>query len=358
VFVKCRDLYIADDGDGNLQLGIKVQNTIGRIPGGSVSKYLIGGKWGLSIEPVVVTISDLNTVPTQMLVRINDVQFDASDTGITYANASTQQSAILEIEDCSNNFVDLYTSGYASFAGELTPPGKGSVTAIYKLYSGDPELLIRNSSDVNMTGSRCGAGGTTTILKTIQQIKDTADTSGTIIIPDGWTIRGTVISDISQGNITAKNIAVQDGAHGIIIRFTSNNSAIQLNDSVQIDLTGGELYYYFGLLEVDQVPNARATVLGTGTIAPAPVTISQIESDVNAYQSTLVVLNGVTLSGNTSFAGSVTVTQGVETINMFTSASALFAGNPLPAGTVNLVGLVNVQNGSAEIKMRSASDVQ
>jgi hypothetical protein len=208
-----------------------------------------------------------------------------------------------------------------------------------------------------MTGGRCGSSSGTTILKTIQQVKDTAS-SGTITLPDGWTIRGTIISDVSSGNITSKNIAIQDGLAGIIVRFTANNTVLQLNDSVEVEIGGGQLYYYNGLLEVDQVPNARAILRGTGTIIPNDVTISQINADVNLYQSTLIKLSGVTITGSTTFSGNTVITQGAETVGMYTSSFALFAGDPVPAGTVNLVGLVNVQNSTAEIKMRNASDIQ
>jgi len=357
VFVKCQNLYVADDGDGNFLVGIESANAIGRIPSGLVSKYVIGGEWGLEVEPIDVTLSDLGTVASQMLVRISDVQFADADTSQPYANASTQQSMNREINDCNNNYVDLYSSGYAYFAGALTPSGKGSITAIKLLYSGDPELVIRDENDVNMTGPRCGSSSGITIMKTIQEVKDTA-TTGTILLPDGWTIRGTIISDVAAGNITAKNIAVQEGLDGIIVRFTANNTALQLNDSVEIEIGGCELYYYNGLLEVDLVPNARATVLGTGTIVPAVVTIPQIVADVNTYQSTLVKLAGVTITGSATFSGNTVITQGTETIGMYTSSFANFSGDAVPSGTVDLVGLVNVQNSAAEIKMRNSSDVQ
>ena len=357
VFIKCQNLYIADDGDGNFQLGIESAGSIGRIPSGLVAKYVIGGEWGIEVEPIAVTLNDLGTVPSQMLVKLSEVQFADADTSQTYANPSTQQSMNREVNDCNGNFVDLYSSGYAYFAGALTPSGKGTITAINKVYNGDPELIIRSENDVDMTGPRCGSSSGITIIKTIQEVKDTAST-GNILLPDGWTIRGVVISDVASGNITAKNIAVQDGASGIIVRFTANNTALQLNDSVQIEIGGCQMYYYFGLLEVDLVPNARATILGTGTIVPNVVTIPQIMADVNTYQSTLVKLSGVTITGSATFSGSTVVTQGIETIGMYTSSFANFSGNPLPSGTVDLVGLVNVQNSTAEIKMRNASDVQ
>jgi hypothetical protein len=358
VFIKCQELYIADDGDGNFQIGIESAGSIGRIPSGLVSRYIVGGQWGIPVEPKDVTLATLGTVSSQILVKIHDVQFNAADTSQPYANAATQQSMNRIVEDCSNNQVDLYSSGYAFFAGALTPPGKGTITAISKIYSGSPELLIRNQNDVVMDGPRCGSGSGLTIIKTIQEIKDTASTTSDIILPDGYTIRGTIISDVASGNITAKNIAVQEGSSGIVVRFTANNSALNLNDSVQIEIGGGTLTYYNGLLEVDGVPNARATILGIGNVTPNIVTISQLTADVNAYQSTLVQLSNVTISGSGTFSGNTTVTQGAQTIGMFTSTSASFAGSALPSGPVDLVGLVDVFNNTAQVKMRNASDIQ
>ena len=359
VFIKCQDLYIAND-DGNYQIGIESANAIGRIPSGLVARYVIGGEWGLQIEPVDVTIEDLNlsTVPTQMLVRISNVEFAGEDTSIMYANPITQQSGIREVQDCDENWVDLYTSGYAFFAGALTPAGNGTITAIYKKFSGDPELIIRSQNDVVMTGPRCGSGSGITILKTIQEVKDTASATLDIEMPQGWTIRGTIISDRSSLNITSKNIVVQDGMAGIVVRFSSDNSSLNLNDSVEINIEGSDLTYFNGLLEVDGVSNAGVTVLGTGTIVPNVVAISQIQADVNLYQSTLVKLTGVTITGSTTFSGPTTVTQGAETIGMFTSFGATFSGDPLPAGTVDLVGIVDVFDNTVQVKMRNASDVQ
>ena len=362
VFIKCAGLFIADDGDGNYQLGIESAGTIGRIPSGLVPRYIVGGKWGLSVEPVDVTLSSISSVPTQMLVRISDVEFASPDAGQPYANPSTQQSMNREIEDCFGNWVDLYTSGYATFAGELTPTGKGTITSIYKKYSGDPELIIRNSTDVLMNDVRCGGGGGTgdTVgTGTLMSIADVraAFTGGSAVFVSGTKIRGVVISDKSTANITANNLVLQDGSAGIVVRFTAPNT-FNLNDSLEIDLTGDSLQTFQQALQVNYVSSSAVTVLGTGSVVPNVVTSNYVSTNLGPLESTLVTITGATLSGSGTYSGSVDITDATGTLIMYTRPGATFSGVAYPTGTVSVTGFISNFNGTPELILRSTADVQ
>src|SRR6185503_1299399 len=63
IFVRCQGLYVADDGEGNFQIGTLNGNTIGRIPSGLTSQYIVPGKWGLEVTPETVSLEDLVNDP-------------------------------------------------------------------------------------------------------------------------------------------------------------------------------------------------------------------------------------------------------------------------------------------------------
>jgi hypothetical protein len=362
VFVKCNGLVIADDGDGNFQLGITNLQTVGRIPSGLVPRYLVGGKWGIPVSPKTVTIANIGNEPTQTLIKLLDVEFVSGDAGQPYANAATQQSQNRFIEDCNGNQADIYSSGYANFAGVLTPTGKGSMTAVYKQYSGAPELIIRNVEDVDMPGTRCGGGSGDTVgtgaLMTVADVRN-AYTGGSAVFVAGTKIRGVVISDKTTANITANNLILQDGSSGITVRFTAPNT-FNLNDSLEIDLTSDSLQTFQQGLQINYVNSTAVTVLGTGSVTPNVVTASAVTANLGTLESTLVTITGATLSGGASgtYSGSVTITDASGTLILYTRSGATFAGTAYPTGTVSVTGFVSNFNGTAELILRSTADVQ
>lgn len=362
IFVKCNGLVIADDGDGNFQLGIRDLQTVGRIPSGLVPRYVVPGKWGIPVTPKTVSIANIGNEPTQTLIRLENVQFSAADTSLPYANAATQQSQNRLIEDCNGNQADLYSSGYANFAGAITPSGKGTLVAVYKQYAGSPELEIRNTDDVNMSSPRCGGGtGVSVGTGALMSIADVraAYTGGSAVFVAGTKIRGVVISDLTTANITANNLILQDGGAGIIVRFTAPNT-FNLNDSIEIDLSSDSLQTYQQGLEVNYVSSSAVTVLGTGTVTPNSTTTSLISGNLSTLESTLVKVTGATLTGGTTgtYSGTVTITDATGTLLLYTRSSATFSGTSYPTGTVSVTGYISNYNGTPELIIRGTGDVQ
>lgn len=112
------------------------------------------------IEPLVVTIPELvnNTDFYQSkVIQLNNVQFLSSELGKTYADAVNFQDQNVWLEDCDGNGIEIRTSGYANFAGELLPEGNGTLIAIASVYY-DAQLVIRSDDEVMLDGERCGAG--------------------------------------------------------------------------------------------------------------------------------------------------------------------------------------------------------
>ena len=204
----------ADETSGNLYKNIYMQDATGAInlrlltsggvyQGDSVRLYLKGcvlGKYngmiqidsvsadnniikqatGKVVVPQTVTISQINSSLQSHLVKIDSVEFIVTDAGTTYADALNQQNMNRTIEDCSGNTIIIRNSGYANFAGNVTPTGKGSLIAIVGEYNGTMQLYIRSVNDVNMPAPRC-AGSVLPIL--YKDFEDGSATSG------GWTIQ-------------------------------------------------------------------------------------------------------------------------------------------------------------------------
>jgi hypothetical protein len=110
---------------------------------------------GKSVVAQSVSISQINTSLQSRLIRLDSVEFIPNDAAKTFADAINQQSKNLTLEDCSGATVIMRNSGYANFAGSLTPIGKGTVYAIVGEFNGTMQLYIRSLNDVNLSGPRC-----------------------------------------------------------------------------------------------------------------------------------------------------------------------------------------------------------
>src|SRR5690606_30954058 len=111
VFVKCKGLWIGDY-QNLIQIGGTVDTisdpqaaSIGYIPSAVVDNFILKGKYNIPVEPKVVTLNMLNDTMLNdsyqnMLIRLNDVEFDYFDAGQAYANIETKASVNRKIIDC------------------------------------------------------------------------------------------------------------------------------------------------------------------------------------------------------------------------------------------------------------------
>jgi hypothetical protein len=181
VFVKCKGLTISDLNN-NLVLGVKA--TVGGlpsmegIPGTVLNQYLVGATLNNPVEPWHVTLADLGTAMNDRyinaLVQLDDYEFIPADTSKTYSDTSAYRSTQNRLisKGCGSSIQTIVrSSAYANFAGLPVPKGRGTITAIYTVYKSSPtsstttkQLLIRDTSDVQFKGARCGAPPPGTIV--------------------------------------------------------------------------------------------------------------------------------------------------------------------------------------------------
>src|SRR5690606_11144707 len=154
------------------------------------------------------------------------------------------------------NSIIVRTSGYADFSGEITPGGNGKLIAVYSIFGNDRQLMLRSPADVNMENDRCDAA---TI--SIGSLKD-AFKSGATTAPSG-VVEGIVISDRNSQNINGQNVVIQNGSEGILLRFTGSHSFLK-GDRIAVDVSGGTLEEFRGLLQVNSIEPNKGSVLDQG----------------------------------------------------------------------------------------------
>lgn len=162
LFIQLQGLYLVSYA-GTYEIAASVTGgTYTGISPANLSQYIVPGKWGIITQPKVMSIlhfdSFMNSLQSQ-LIQLNNVEFVAGSRGVPYANAAYELSGSLNIKDCNENQVVVYTSGYANFASALTPSGNGTMICLAGVYAGTTgttaQLTVRDTTDLMMTGPTC-----------------------------------------------------------------------------------------------------------------------------------------------------------------------------------------------------------
>jgi hypothetical protein len=265
VYVSLRGLYLGSYG-GLIQIGgaqtAGTTDQVDPIPQALFSKYIFKGSLGNVVNPTVLTISQLGNNYQNVLVQIPAVEFVSSDTGQTYADPIGFQSVNRTLTDCDGNTIIVRSSGYSSFAPALTPGGNGTVTAIYTVFNSTPQLVIRDTYDVNLNSPRCAAS-----FYLFKDFEDGSVTSG------GWTQQN-VVGTI---NWTTATIGSTSGtSYGICKNYVAPaniacetwliSPAFDLSASTNPNLTFLNAYKYTGApLQVLVSTNYTSGLPSTGT---------------------------------------------------------------------------------------------
>jgi hypothetical protein len=374
VYVKLKGLHY---GFYNLypQIGFtpNEDGELSNIPVAGISDYIVKAGYPHTVTPQTFTdLSALRSVNNAMinrLIRIEGVEFIDSDTGKTYAQAPTISSGTdRKIQDCFGNQVVVRTSGYASFSQFKLPTGRGGLTAIYSIYRSTPQLIIVDTADVDLYGLRCAAGPAPVLPKvSIDSLRRRFAASGATTLGPTQ-ITGVVISNRLRENLDARNLVLQQGDRGIVVRFSAQHTFNQ-GDSLVIDASGQSLSEFRALLQVSgsSFSTAKAQRAATGkTVTPQTLTIAQIVGAAfEMYESTLVRIVNATASGgstyyqSTSPFGNRTLTDGSGgSITLYTDGDATFGGATLPSGPRTWVGIIGQYDATKQFSIRDTTDVQ
>jgi len=366
IYIRVKDLIVTDYNGMPQLIGSTVEengqlSAVGITDAQARAKVVKGAFATTRITPKVVTLASIrNKALLGTLVQLNDVEFTPCDAGKTYADAVTQFSLNRTLEDCTGGpELLLRSSGFADFANLRTPTGKGTIIGTLGIYGSDYQLYIRNIDDAaGMTNPRCGngGGGTSGTLTDISAIRSLFSGT-TTFAPADKKIKGVVISDRLSKNLNSRNIYVQDGTAGIVVRFTADH-CFEVGDEIEVNVSGLEISEFNKLLQVNNVPVDNAAIVGTNK---SPVvrtaTVAEINANFNAWESTLVKIVGATITGGSTLSGNHTVTDASGSIVMFNQTYATFAGTPAPTGPVTITAIVSDYNGK-QLILRNAADIQ
>ncbi len=366
IFIKLKNLVIGEYGSmiqlgGYIDLTDPTQPEAAPIPFTLIDTYIFPGVSSLPVIPMTVTINQLEadlSLYENRLVKIEGVEFQASDTSDTYAIVATQSYGELYVTDCNTNEIMLRSSSYATFANDPVPNLNGNITAVFTRYTDTPQLVIRDTYDVEMESTRCNGGGTGVLTQISIADCRALYTGSTTNAPPDLKIRGIVTSDYVNANLDPKNMVIQDATAGIVVRFDANYS-FPVGTDIEVNISGQELSEFNGLLEVNNVSISNATVVGTGTVTPAVVTIADINANFEAWESTLVKVTGATISGGGStYNGNHTVTDATGSMTFYVRSAAVFSGQTYPVAPSTITGLLIPFSTTKQLIIRSPADVQ
>lgn len=360
VYVKCKGLTRTSYG-GNPQLGygIDERQSIVSIPFVMADDYIVKANYPNEIKIDTFTFDELyrvddNARNLNRLVAIRDVEFPEGGSGTTYAAANTSTDRILRGCGASNSGGDLVvrTSNYARFQGQPLPAGTGVIVGLYTKYNNKAQIILRDTTDVKLGGPGCNINVPTITVSDLR-----AMFSGAAVPLSNMMVSGVVISDRQNGNAQARNVVIQQGNKGIMVRFSANHN-FNVGDSIDVILDGASLEEYNGLLQVNNAQIANASKKGTSTILATPVTLTDLIANFEAYESVLVKISTVTFpSGN--YSGNQTISDASGgSIVLYTTSSASFASQPMPATAASLTGIVGQFGSTLQLQIRNLSDVQ
>jgi predicted extracellular nuclease len=167
----------------------------------------------------------------------------------------------------------------------------------------------------------------------------------------------------TPGTFSSQYFYIQDRTGGLLVYRFRAGTTVNLGDSVSVS---GAIRNPFGELQVDTVSRTDSvvvTVIAPGTV-PAPRVITGAQLLARTYESELARINDVVVTsvGNQSNTGSgFNVTATAPDGTTFTIRADGPTNVERPAFTVgqtyDIVGILTVFNGVAQIKPRSTADV-
>jgi len=371
VYVKLKGLYLGAYND-NPQLGATpdAAGGLSNIPFVEVDNYIVKANYPNPVVPDTFTLEELQNPANALaslntLVAIKDVEFMDDAVDVPYAELATLASATsLNFRNCNDARMILRTSGYAKFQPMKTPGGRGVIVGIYTRFRNTPQLYIRDTSDVHFTNPiRCnGSEYAPPVLVTVDSLRNYYQGSD-VTIPS-MKIRGVVISDVANGNISNGNLVLQESSTGKGISiYYGGTLSYALGDSLEINISGATLKNFQGRLEVSGARVNKTIKLATNrTITPKTLTISAINNDIANLESTLVKIDNITWQAGQTYyngvAGNLQISDASGTILHFTAGGASFKNTLLPPAPITSVtGYLEIYNGITQFRLRNLNDV-
>jgi hypothetical protein len=184
-------------------------------------------------------------------------------------------------------------------------------------------------------------------------------TAATVVLPDGKQITGVVISDVTNKNIDAKTVVLQEatGKSGIVINF-AEAQAFAPGDNLTVNVSKQTLAQVSGEIVLNNVPAENAKKTGTGTILTQKITAGDVAKNAAALDGTLVTLPaGSFTGGGGKYSGSLTYTDASGSVKSLVLAGASFENKAYVLSADSLTGIVRVSGTDSRVDIRNTGDV-
>jgi len=175
-----------------------------------------------------------------------------------------------------------------------------------------------------------------------------------------------VVSDHREKNLPAGLLMVQDSRRlqalrGISIELGDAATNYHVGDSVVIDVAGSTLTRKNGILILTGITESNITVAGKGTVGINAITIAQLQTNPNNYESSLCLINkgsfNPALKPGEVIGGSKPINDGFGDLLLITDPGTSYAKN-LPYVLGAYVGIpFRTADGPVEYRTRNVDDI-
>jgi DNA/RNA endonuclease YhcR with UshA esterase domain len=323
----------------------------------SFAQHIVVANMPLEQLPIKVSLQDLTNTQYDLinrLIEIEEIEFNNPSYDNTYAEPTAATS--VKMKNCLGTMITLRTSNYARFASAELPYGKGRMTAVYTVYKGSGQLLIRDTSDIKFGLMRCDASvSENPVAINIDSVRKMHHATDTVI--GNYTISGVVTSNAVHQNFGAGNIILQDTSGGLVVYFGSSASILpDMGDSVTIQIAGATLTRYNGTLELKNIKSAKIKILANNKVVQAvQMTIATLNANFARYESVLVRINNAKITSKGNYSGNNTLSDATGNIILYTSSNASFAADLVPNITKSFQGIATYFGTTQELKIRHPS---
>jgi flagellar hook assembly protein FlgD len=171
-----------------------------------------------------------------------------------------------------------------------------------------------------------------------------------------YTLTGEAVLTYQNANRNTKYI--QDATAAIVIDDPATAITTAYMDYDGITGITGTLGVYNGLLQFTPVVDPGEATSSNNVVEPEVRTLASL---ISADQAKLIKITDATISGAAqfpSYASNLTITDASATGTLRTFPNTDYAGTDVPAGTVNMIGLVGEYNGAMQVSPRFLSDFE
>ena len=362
VYISLKNLYSQIDF-GGLEIGELYNNTqIGRIPELLIEDYIQRSCDVVDEETLVkkISLADISDEYLFSLIELDNVQFKDNEVGENYYSSSNELGGATNrylVDDKGYELI-VRTSSFADFANNPLPEGSGKIRGVLSRFNNDYQLFVRTAADVDMTGER----STLNILG-IGALKSRPEGE----ITDNVFMEGVVTMSPKNGNITDRNIVMQDETGGIVVRFDGNvGTQVNEGDVLRIALNGSSVGSFADVKQVSGLEfngeiggEKIVTKVSENAAMPTPIKVSIAELKNGDFQSVLVEVEDIqfiTDDVNKAITGTRTITDCSSKLGIYTRSTASFADTKTPEGAGKIVAVASNYYDERQLLLRDVSN--